>query len=360
MPRRPPSKAAVALAAAASTDELPIYPRQIERWRQEGLIAESHRVWLGRGRGSRSEYPAIAVDQARAVRRLVHDGVTLRDMPLALFARAGPVTEQALRRRFVSLLDHAEATIKDQPGGSDDFTAAEAMAQGALPSVRATERGRTWRTRLSGSPEPADSILQSVLTNLGLIALTGQATADDALAEVVDAAGGQAVLNDTFAGIGPIATSLDLTAVERALSQLTLDSLRTTAAKAGLDALENARDTVVDVRAFAIDFTAVLAAAGVQGAFGFSELARQMSDVDIALLALGLEACRETLSEELAGLRQLCHDEGRRFSALHRLTEAIPEAVTLPLGVSPDVMSRIDAYFATNPVDGLAIYGEES
>jgi hypothetical protein len=367
MARPPPSHAARGLAAAASTDELPLSARQIERWRQEELIDASHRVWPGRGKGSRSQYPPTAIEQAQAVARLVREGLRLQDIPLVLFARREPVRGQALRRSFVAYLTEVTAWLMQHTDDGDRFTAAETTALRVVKAMLARPRGRAWRRGLRSRPTPedtgpetADSLLVSVLTNVLLVALTGEAASDEGLAEVLDAAGAQSLLNDAFAGIGPITLDLDLAPIGPVLERCSLDSLQRIAETAPLRVLDETRDFLADSRQFATDFTAVMRAANLPGAFGFAELAGHLSDIGIALTALVVIAARDILGDDLDAHHAMCRQEGPRFAALHRLIVAVPEAANLPTGVGPEVMAKINDYFAANPADRIAILGDDA
>lgn len=100
---RSASDATLALAASKRTGRT-VYPWQMERWRQWGLIDPPIREWRGR-KGSRSIYSARALDQAPAVAELERRPRPLHEVALMLFVSDVPMWEAAVRRAYTRLFD---------------------------------------------------------------------------------------------------------------------------------------------------------------------------------------------------------------------------------------------------------------
>ena len=93
---RPASRAAKKLSADLHAAGIKVSPRQIERWRQAGLIEATDRSWIP-CEGSEAEYGPQAFEQARGVKHLVDDGLTLEQIAVVQFVRRRYVTTSALK-----------------------------------------------------------------------------------------------------------------------------------------------------------------------------------------------------------------------------------------------------------------------
>lgn len=149
--------------------------RQLRRWRAAGVLAPPIRVAGGRGHGRVSvAYPPEAIEQATAIAELVARGVTLDQMPIALFLRGVPVAETALRGALLGSLTTGPAPDpmsgdEDGEEGEDEeewADRADAMAQHLRRRARRHPVGRHWSARSRGHGERPGPVLQDLLTAL--------------------------------------------------------------------------------------------------------------------------------------------------------------------------------------------------
>jgi len=166
------SPATQALIDAARERGIDVSARQVERWRQHGLLRAPERAWLGRGKGSVSYSPAGAVNEVIAVHEVVGRYRSLDEATLMLFADGHPVGDDAVRRaytrRYQALIDDIRAS--DSEVALDNATAA---ARRLMPALLRDPRGRAMRRRLRGRERSADASLESSVIGLLHILIAG-------------------------------------------------------------------------------------------------------------------------------------------------------------------------------------------
>ncbi len=154
----------LALAAAEGFHPPEITARKIERWRKERLLPRPRRISLGRGQGTRSEYPPETGQQLLALcrlrRRFQHDLDVIR---FGLWYERYRLPIDDVKRSMEQLLIPFLRTLRlDEP---DPLAAAEQLASRAQSKpLRSSSGQRLKRLRNSGE-------VDTVLTALFQLAL---------------------------------------------------------------------------------------------------------------------------------------------------------------------------------------------
>ncbi|MEU5691829.1 hypothetical protein [Actinosynnema sp. NPDC020468] len=107
MPRSAPSSADHALIASAAARGVEVTARQVERWRERGLVAPNRRRGLGRGRGSSSEPVAGTLELVVWLATHTAPGNRPHHLALRAFGENLAVPERTVRAAFESVLDPA-------------------------------------------------------------------------------------------------------------------------------------------------------------------------------------------------------------------------------------------------------------
>jgi hypothetical protein len=213
-------------------------PRQLERWRQHGLLA-TVRHGRGRGRGSQSCYPDGTVDLVTELVELLARRRSLNDAVLVLFRRGRPLSTAVIRRAYLDYLAAAQKEFARM--------FARAGEPNALAQVRRSKEGRALLRGLR----------QAGIAEGEIFAIVGAITSgsDDGTNPVVSllAAGGfmrmaaellddetMQALRELFHGFGLAAMTTAVTAAE------------------AVD-LERMRDAAAVIVPFIADFIALLA-----------------------------------------------------------------------------------------------------
>jgi hypothetical protein len=249
------SRADEKLIAALARRRIRVTPRQLERWRQAGILQPPMRHGLGRGPGSASSYPDAAIEQAAVLAGLVRRGQPLGDVALVLFARRRWCQEDAVIAGYRGCLARMEAEALGNASAEDPLEVAEALAMSLLGTERragilkdlrsgarrarhaqatsrattlARDRGRTNPNRADLATARADStstdgLLTSALTNLLMVMLSGRPSSDDALEEFLRVSG--YAPPDAASGLLPTLAELSLPSLSRLLDDLTFDEL---------------------------------------------------------------------------------------------------------------------------------------
>jgi hypothetical protein len=230
MARTPiPSRADRQLIAALKRRNIDVSATQLERWRQAGVLQAP--VWhgLGRGRGSVSEYPPEAVEQAAELAGLVRRGRPMETVALMMFGRGRWVREDMLRDAYRRELDDLTRMIDRRAVSDDPLGIAEAIvdelerrftqrdkrmrrwrrqlhdtwhaevANTAMQEARRNGRSTETKNDLARAHEQHESpenMFRSALIALMHIVQTGEPHAEDALAELLDAAGVTTMVQD--------------------------------------------------------------------------------------------------------------------------------------------------------------------
>jgi DNA-binding transcriptional MerR regulator len=294
------SEAVADLAADASALGVPVSARQIERWRQLGLIPKPQQRALGRGRGSVSAYPGYVAAQAAEIARLLRTRNRLDDVAMLLFCRGYEVDETALKRAYVAHLELVRRRILRRSKSKDTLTIAEAATRTLLRAMRGDARLAEWRARLRGRDEPASSILESALTNFMHVLLVGQPASEGGLREFLDAGGLTAAAAQLasegddplpFAEIAEMLAKLDLGEYSKLVERYTVAELRA------------AEQTVTRLVEFATRVLALRSATAASTAAPVFELL--VSEMDERVLAFGLPLAAWILEQNATGAAEV-------------------------------------------------------
>jgi hypothetical protein len=116
-----------------------VTPRQLERWRQHGLIA-TVRHGCGRGSGSQSHYPDGTVALVTELVALLSRRRNFNDAVLVLFRRGHPLSTAVVRCAFVDYFTAAQKEFARMSSRADE--------PDALVQVRRSKEGRALLRRL--------------------------------------------------------------------------------------------------------------------------------------------------------------------------------------------------------------------
>lgn len=254
------SDAVIALAEAASTPDLPVSPREIERWRQAGLLPAPQRGYPGRG--STSSYPDEAIRQAREIARLLKGGERLSEIAVPLFSSGYRLEEAVVKAAFKSAASRLEHVIRRRKPGAGAIDTAEAAADTLLRSLRGDPQLAEWRDRVRDREDSTAAILHSVVVNLIHILLTGRPASEDGLQEFYDAAGISAMVEGMSVAFGEevgvsdldvLLPKFQLAEYRRLVDQFSLDEL--TAAGSVVNELAGVAPTMLRLVAAAYGFS---------------------------------------------------------------------------------------------------------
>lgn len=111
---------------------------QLHRWRHELLLPSPRRIGLGRGRGTRSFYPILALPQAASLALLLDQGFNLDDAGWGLWCVGYPVTEFARTLLMRDLEEQVENLVEawEQKGArATDSFITRAMGSNPPPEI---------------------------------------------------------------------------------------------------------------------------------------------------------------------------------------------------------------------------------
>lgn len=117
MPRSSGSAADHALVAHAARHGHRISVRQVERWREQGLIPKSERRWLGRGRGSTSTPAEGSPELVLWLAEHARPGNRPNNLALRAFGAGLAVPGQTVRGAFAAAIDRATLSIEGAEAG---------------------------------------------------------------------------------------------------------------------------------------------------------------------------------------------------------------------------------------------------
>ena len=100
------------LASVAAEHGLEVSPRQLQEWRRAGLVAAPAKEYLGRGRGTRSHYPAEAADDVARVAATLEKAHRLPLVVLGLFGVGVTAHERAVRAAYRWQLQRTERAVR--------------------------------------------------------------------------------------------------------------------------------------------------------------------------------------------------------------------------------------------------------
>jgi hypothetical protein len=228
------SKADRLLAAELTAVGLTVTPRQLERWRQHGLIA-TVRHGSGRGSGSRSNYAEGTVELVLELVALFARRRSLDDAVLVLFGRGRSLSTAVVRHAYLDYLADARKAF--------ERLASRAGQTDAVAQVRRSKEGRSLLRRLRRAGI-AESELFAILHTLTAGGAGG--------ATLLEAAG--------FISIaGELLDDETTEALHEFLRGFGLEAMATAVAAAETEDLERMRDAAAVIVPFIADFIALLA-----------------------------------------------------------------------------------------------------
>jgi len=201
MGTRTPSLADTQVITAARRAGYTLTARQLERWRQHGLIPGSQVQHLGRGQGSRSSYDKAAVAQIIEAARRVSALDSLAETALCLFAEGFPISEHTVRSSYATFFAQLRTTATKMAGSTDLYAQADALAQQvgdtAQPGHTMKSHKRAARSALqdsavdltdpvSGKLPSRRAYIQGVFANLYTIAFAGEMYTEDGSQMMID------------------------------------------------------------------------------------------------------------------------------------------------------------------------------
>jgi len=207
---------------------LQVTARQLKRWRDAGLLSSPVQQSAGRGRGRPSVgYPPAAVDQATAIVDLLGRRVPLDEMGMAMFLRAAPVSETAVRRAVLAMLSATGTAAEEDPADQADELVAHLLRR-----ARRSAPLQYWSRRARGYGERVGVVLGDMLT----------AVAHRFLAETQPSPEAQAATAHILGTTQPQTQH-----IIEVIGQLTPDTMRVTAETVTLPELQQARQTLESV-----------------------------------------------------------------------------------------------------------------
>jgi hypothetical protein len=159
-----PSQADRDLAAAVSRLGVEVSPRQVERWREQGVLQPPERHGKGPPLGSFAVYKPGAVEHAADIARQLEIQGRLNDAALVVFLHGFPVKERAVRAAYRTI--YAEIGRFLNPGRLGDPTEVAARAAQAFSRRAArSSTAKAWKKRLkaSGDAEAFSYVLSDLL-----------------------------------------------------------------------------------------------------------------------------------------------------------------------------------------------------
>lgn len=213
-------------------------PRQLERWRQHGLIG-TIRHGGGRGNGSRSNYPDGTVDLIIELVALLARRRSLDDAVLVLFRRGRPLSVDVVRRAYLRYLADARKDLEQ--------FAARAAQPDSLAQVRRSKEGRAILRRLRRA-----GIAESEIFGIFGAAAAGSADSATALVTVLEAGGLMRIA-------GELLDDESIQALQELFRGFGPEAMATAVSEADAGDLERMRDAAAVIVPFIADFIALLA-----------------------------------------------------------------------------------------------------
>jgi hypothetical protein len=128
------------LADQATLDGSPTTARQVERWRNRGLLPPNVRAYPGRG--SIAKPAPGAVELVKALARHARPGRRPNDLALLAFGDGHAVPEQTVRRAFASAAGTGLAVEHDLPADSTPDDVADAAVSAGIRGTLLPDRVR--------------------------------------------------------------------------------------------------------------------------------------------------------------------------------------------------------------------------
>lgn len=343
------SKAVIELAAGASTYGIRVSPREIERWRQAGLIPQPDRAYPGRG--SSVVYPDSAPGQAAEVAKYVRNGWRLEEVAVPLFLHGFLVGEEMVKRGFKAYAEHARHLLTRRAPDGDTLTVAEAAARTLLRALRGDPRLVQWRERVRGMGAPSGAILESAVTNFTHVLLTGEPASEEGMYEFFVASGIEGLLSSMSEILGE---EISLNELTELITKLDLSEYTRLVDEFSLDELLDARVVMSEMVDAAVPVITVLAASR-----GFTlpgDLATHVIEIAEPALLFGLPLIAWMMKQHPAGvaeIRAALQTNAHNIKASVVLLDHLPEPYWRFLG--PQGATALEAAPEEERADALRI-----
>jgi hypothetical protein len=328
MPREA-SKADLQLSAALAARGIDAPARGLERMRLSGLLAPGAQRGLGRGRGSVALRDADEVDRAELAHKLLAAHGSYERATLAMFVDGRyPVAKNRLETAYAEALAGVRRLVyKRGQGASDQRSLAEgAAAWMASRAVKSPALG-AFRTRIKERPAaPGMSVrwsLESATIDLLLILLSGRPDSQQGLRELLTTASVSDLLIDPVTGAP--SEPLDLTIFDWLLPRLSLANMENGVRETPVERLENSRDSLKSLRAFAAACGGLLRRGwGWRIAFPWLVMSK-VSDIAIAYATPAMVWIADEFPQETTEFLELAATWTPRFSAQNFLVDQLPD-----------------------------------
>jgi hypothetical protein len=320
------SRANLDLITTLAKRGLVVSPRQLERWRQYGLLTTERRS-LGRGRGSESCYAAGSVD---LIERLLTKLAGRRHLDLAvlaLFDDGAELSDAVVKRAYSNLFTRLQTSTR-RPGEATPVAAAR-LERGFLREIQ----GRAWRRQLRRAGY-GDDAFRKVIAALVELALDGRAPTDEELAMLLEACG-LAPLGRRLAARFP---DSDWGQARHLLELFNLSRLEAATARASVSELRDAAAQATQLFALVVPATTVFA-----GVLNFADGSRLFG---VDLLAARAAAAPTLLVlaelEDVDAARAQAAEWQPQFETLAAILDALP--FWYGLLFSDDGPEQLDAF----------------
>lgn len=223
MPRQP-SRADHQLIADLSDRGITVSPRQLERWRQSGLIWTERSRGTGIG-GSISRYSDDAADRVEAILKALQNIRTLDNIALWMFGSGWTLPEETLRTAYRTAYD----VLMEFGSAADDLDEYDRAER-----IAATQRARRhpvaveWRRRLREMPDRKESVQReswNVRTSVLHTLQTGDEVSEDAARSIAHAAGAPQIGDELPADFATTLASMSFPALAAAVQDATVEQL---------------------------------------------------------------------------------------------------------------------------------------
>lgn len=220
--------------------------RQLERWRQRGLLPQPSRPGKGRGAGRSVEYPPDHLPRALEVAVLARGLPSLHFVAVVLFVRGRPLSEETVRASYTGVLAHfrclsrraadrgatKQAETPPQPTAADRADMAEPVVRDRLMR---DARSQHLRERIAEAGLGVQATFSGMARGLTGLTLIGRLTRADRDALVA------------ALGLGHLDTTLPPAPHGADIEDLTWDTLTTAIDDASLSDLTHAKDTAAQL-----------------------------------------------------------------------------------------------------------------
>jgi hypothetical protein len=281
MAKRVVSKSDAELVGALRKRGVTVNARQLERYRQAGLLLEQRHEHPGRGQGTISYLQVGAVERVVEVREILTKHRDLRDALFVLFMRDREIEEddlkEAYRAHFRDLVAYFwKLALKDPltPPNPSSLDLTEAVARRWVRWSRRSGKGRLLRERLEeiAGAESVDGLIITLVSELFYAFLEGDLTlsVSDTVTpshralqrELAVGTGMSALAHDKIWNGDPLVRRVPVDAFVKELVSLNRSAMAKAINQATLAEFRVARDEFVHISKLFIDISTIADSAG--------------------------------------------------------------------------------------------------